>query len=468
MVDGDVEVGVAPAPAPGGAGRNLPVAPSHATALERLDELVGRHCFDGGLTQENMEVLIWQLACPRSEKEDMVHVLHEAAGRASGTLTVKTWNEFCLEFEDKVMREGHVNSCWHRVLDWVDLFQVSTWHDFAKYSQATWLGAVASLTAGLTFLVIMITSLIAFVTDANLSVRQQFTPNHYGPATITRFFFFFRTAYWENKLDPSLFTFQMSYYFKHVNETSGSIIEEYVPVPSRVITSTDVSWWPKSIAPDIIAVAPQAANIEIQGAYYMTYFQQLEVKLIACRNSTDPSKPVCRSPEEIHEALHGGSVNLVDYSVDFHETVPKSVYWTLMADQTKQVDLWYNRRTIAVTGKQPLASDQVTEVSPFFGSTEQVAPGWGDGTMAVFWFSQGNELMRETHLRESIVDVLGDVGGSWASLLSVFGIAAYSWNRWRLSRNLEKLRERSRLVEDLRIITSSNRHRLRRQLRAVV
>jgi len=395
------------------------------------------------------------------EREHLEQLLDKVVPTADKTLTLTDWLEFCKAYEEEIMSSGHINSTVHNILLVVDQFQVDTWNNFMQYRQSTWASAVASVLLVIAFLVIAGFSIADFWTDAKLAIRQQTTANGYESAEVSRFFFFVRTPWWESLLDPALFSFEMSYYTKRNDPSTGEIIEEYEKVPWKIVKKESVSWWPDSISSDVVGVAPEAPSVSLSGAYYMNYFHQLEVRLVACMNSTSPGAVVCRSEAEQRNALHGGSVNLVSYSPDTYESVPRSKYWTLVMDETKQVDLWYGRKTVEKTPKTPIHHTEASTVLPLKASTEQISPSWGDGTLAVFWFSQDSEMMTETHVREDLTTLVGSLGGNWASLLSVFGLVALLYNRHALESSIKLLRERSRQTEDLRIAAALNRRSLR-------
>jgi len=237
--------------------------------------------------------------------------------------------------------------------------------------------------------------------------------------------------------------------------------------PPNTHTPTGTDWWPEEI-PFFIGVAPVDSDIEIRGAVHTEEEKILEVAIVACKNSTDQTEPVCRSPEEIRDYVHGSTMNMMDHSMDYPKAGPAFFSWTLMLGQTKQVTLWYKRRNLTITAKHPLETDEEYWYWLVNGVTEQIATEWGDGTLAVMSFKQEKHIMVERHMCASIVDLAGAVGGNWASLVSVFGAGAFAFNRWKLGVSIEKLRERSRIVEDLHIASSSNRQLHRREFWAGV
>jgi len=427
-------------------------------AFKRFDGLV-KSGQSQRLDKEAFRDLIEGSSSSAAEKAAMLKILERVKFADDGHLSLKQWNAFVFMYEDEIMRRGHINNCWHQTLNVVDLFKVGAWHNFEYYEQVTFFGAAVAVLMALVFLITIATSTAAFNNDVNTIIQQTFLPNEYGAMNVGSFFFFFRTAQWQNIVDPSLYSFKMAYYVKRLNGTSGAIIEEWIDVPSRVVTKQDMSWWPDSVSTDAKAVSPNETIIS-EGAYHLDFFKQLEVKLVPCQNSSSAGAVICKSPEEIKAALHGGSVNFVVMSTENGYVSARTRYWTTLTDQTKQIDLWFDRKQVKVTAKFPTSSDKVSVFMPFESATQQISPLWSDATVAVWWFSQAESAMSEVRKRESATDLLAKWGGTWASLFSLCGVAAHFYNKRRLDSQIGTLRQRSRLVEDLRIVSSVSHRNL--------
>lgn len=428
-------------------------------AFRLLNEIFQEADSSDQLDKEALRALVQGFRCSDVEKEAMLRLLDRVHEDDAGHVTLKEWTAFVYLFEEEIMRKGHVNNLVHTILYYVDLFRVGAWHDFEYYRQVSFLGAAISVVSGLVFLSTVVMSIMSFSRDEKTIIQQTFLPNSFNAANVGSFFLFFRTANWENTLDSSLLTFQMSYYTKRLDDTTGAIIEEYTTVPSRNVTKKDISWWPDSIGANTIAVAP-VETITLEGAYHLDHFKQLEVKLLPCQNSSSVGAVICKSPKEIQDALHGGSVNFVVMSSANGYVTAETTYWTTLVGETKQIDLWFDRKTLQVTAKYPHKTDQITELMPFARATQQIAPVWYDGSLAVWWFTQTDTAMHEMHVRETATQLIAEWGGTWASIISFFGLAAHAYNKYRLDSQINELRERSRIVEDLRITSKLGRNRV--------
>mmetsp|Transcript_41183 Transcript_41183/g.116519 ORF Transcript_41183/g.116519 Transcript_41183/m.116519 type:complete len:461 (-) Transcript_41183:91-1473(-) len=427
--------------------------PATKRAFKSIGALVAKH-HHNGLSKAELESLVQTLDCNHFEKKLMDELIEQVDTDASGNINVVEWIAFVDAFAQAAMREGHVNTRWHCILLRLDMFRVSTWHDFERYDQVSWVGAFFGFALRILFVVVIVVGVIAFHQDRKTSMRQKFISNSYDEEMLSPFFFFFRTIEWENTLDPTLLSFQMSYYRKTVDASSGEALEDWEPVPFKVVGPADVPWWPSSITGVKSAVMPYQPIVSA-GAYHLNHFQQLEVKLVPCQNQSGAGTVVCQSPARIRAAMDGASVNFVVQSTDMGFNTARTQYWTILMGQTKQIDLWFDRKVKTWTAKFPWMSDESEAHMPYTHDSQQILTPWSDGTLAVWWLSQSPDAMTETMVRQTVTDLFGELGGTWATLLSVFGLAALYYNDWRLRAHIEHLRLRVRYVEDLRIASRS-------------
>lgn len=419
--------------------------------LRKLTELVRSQRATGIRRDQFDEILeAAGVVCSDAERKFILKLMCQMCPEPTGYINVDMWMTFCQQVEEDVLSNGPVNSKSQCAMEFIDFFPATTYSNFVKYTQVSWCGCISSIIGYVCFVLVILYGVKDFALDTKFTVREQMGKNTYGPAELARFMFFCRTSSYKSMMDPSVFNFEMSYYVKSISE-EGQVVEEYSPVATQTVTKEGSPWWPQAVPDDVYAVAPGEEHVEIQGAYFLPHFKQLEVRLRACRNSTDArdtEATVCRPQEEIDAILQGLSVNMVDWSHD--NGVPGSQYWVIMNGGTKQVDLWYGRQSVTVTAKWPTQADEVHEVMPLHQATEQLTPQWSDGTFAVFWFSQHAEMTYITTTRQDIIMLMSDLGGTWATLITVVGLLAYQYNKKRLSDHVPVLRRRSCQLEDLR------------------
>mmetsp|Transcript_112760 Transcript_112760/g.324058 ORF Transcript_112760/g.324058 Transcript_112760/m.324058 type:complete len:466 (+) Transcript_112760:26-1423(+) len=422
-------------------------------AFDQVSAMVGEHGMMG-LPKAELRRLLLQSECDEHEREIALQILDQVDVDENDRITQREWFDFVDKIAEDIMEQGHMSRRVHWVLGMLDMFQVETWHKFKKYKQVSWVGAILGLVMRVSFAAAVISSIMIFFADSKTTMLQEFVMNNYLEEDVSPFFFYFRTAWWEQMNDPTVFSFEMSCYVKRVDEATGEVIEDYHPVEQNLISDGDIDWWPDSVGSGVTAVAP-LHPAKFAGAYHLNFFKQLEVRLVPCSNDTAPAGVVCKPQEVIRDTLHGGSVNFVARSNEMGFATARTQYWTIMMDQTKQIDLWFDRKVYKVTGKYAFFDeDQVRQHMVFTSSMQQIGPQWSDGTAAVWWFSQSPNAQRETLVRETITEFMAECGGTWATLISIFGLAAFWYNRRRLSASIGSLRVRARFVEDLRILCS--------------
>lgn len=422
-------------------------------AVQALDALVRRHGPDG-VPRERLLELIADLSIKEEEKVAMRSMLDRVTADDRGAITAEQWVIFVHDYQEDILHAGLIESLWVKMVATLDLFKAGAWNEFDYYEQASLLGGFAGVVVLLVMALTIAMFMVAFWNGNNTVVEQRIASNSQAVEQMGDFFLFFRSSSFENILDDSLFSFDMSHFIKSTDPVTGKITEQYVPIPIKQARRHEIDYWPKGIPDDIRAVRPDA-DVMLAGAYHSDFFRQVEVKLRPCRNSTATGAPVCRPASEVRALLYGGTVNLVREKAvrgTFHDNAR---YWILMEGQTKQVDLWLSHSNLVNSSRFLFDEPQVETRTRIFESSEQVGPLWDDGTLLVWWFSHGPYDQEEVHHQESVVQVLANCGGAWSGLLGLFGMVAATYNRHLLSNKVTHLRMRKRYTEDIRIVCTA-------------